>query len=93
MRRQSCRVKSQQREPNGELFEIEYTNFPVGWHECGLAPSNSPIKKEEEGESCVENHETRGSQRSSIGRPLRRATEKVHSYKEAPLNTKMRRPE
>ncbi|RVW17523.1 SHUGOSHIN 2 [Vitis vinifera] len=90
-RRQSCRFKSQQREPNGDLFEIEDAKLPVGWHEGGLAPSNSPIKKEEGDESCVEKHEARGSQRSSIGRPLRRAAEKVQSYKEAPLNTKMRR--
>uniref|UniRef100_F6GW90 Salutaridine reductase n=3 Tax=Vitis vinifera TaxID=29760 RepID=F6GW90_VITVI len=76
-RRQSCRFKSQQREPNGDLFEIEDAKLPVGWHEGGLAPSNSPIKKEEGDESCVEKHEARGSQRSSIGRPLRRAAEKV----------------
>ncbi|KAL6341877.1 hypothetical protein AAG906_038122 [Vitis piasezkii] len=81
----------QQREPNGDLFEIEDAKFPVGWHEGGLAPSNSPIKKEEGDESWVEKHEARGSQRSSVGRPLLRAAEKVQSYKEAPLNTKMRR--
>ena len=73
------------------MFEIEDAKFPVGWHEGGLAPSNSPIKKEEGDESWVEKHEARGSQRSSVGRPLLRAAEKVQSYKEAPLNTKMRR--
>uniref|UniRef100_A0A5B7BEL4 Putative shugoshin-1 n=1 Tax=Davidia involucrata TaxID=16924 RepID=A0A5B7BEL4_DAVIN len=33
------------------------------------------------------------SQRTSIGRPLRKAAERVQSYKEIPLNIKMRRPE
>lgn len=33
----------------------------------------------------------RAQPRSSVGRPLRRAAEKVQSYKELPLNVKMRR--
>ncbi|PWA81651.1 hypothetical protein CTI12_AA185830 [Artemisia annua] len=37
--------------------------------------------------------ECRDSQRMSLGRPSRRAAEKIQSYKETPLNIKMRRPE
>jgi hypothetical protein len=37
--------------------------------------------------------ECRDSQRMSLCRPSRRAAEKIQSYKETPLNIKMRRPE
>ncbi|MFS7915859.1 putative shugoshin [Helianthus anomalus] len=33
------------------------------------------------------------SQRMSFGRPPRKVAGKIHSYKETPLNIKMRRPE
>lgn len=56
-------------------------------HEEEPVPLNSSIKKvEEEGEICM-------PLRSSIGRPLRKAAEKVQSYKEPPLKSKMRRVE
>lgn len=35
--------------------------------------------------------ESKRSERTSIGRPSRKAAEKVQSYKEIPLNLKMRR--
>ncbi|KAK7855803.1 shugoshin 2 [Quercus suber] len=56
-------------------------------------PLNSSFKNEEEGENCVPRNEAQASLRSSIGRPLRKAAEKVQSYKEAPLKSKMRRLE
>ncbi|GJX29797.1 shugoshin 2-like protein [Tanacetum coccineum] len=73
VRRQSARYRSQELEPNENLFEIE----DLKMHEDG--PTLTP--------GC------RGSQRLSLGRPSRRAAEKIQSYKETPLNSKMRRPE
>lgn len=49
-------------------------------------------KEEKEGKSAL-HHQEQGLRRSSIGRPLRKAAEKVSSYKEKPLNVKMRRVE
>lgn len=78
------------------LFEIEDAKYSVSQsldnpiHEDGV-PLNSSIKKEEEGEMCTRRNEGQVSQRSSIGRPLRKAAEKVQSYKEAPIKIKMRR--
>ncbi|KAJ4725017.1 putative Shugoshin-1 [Melia azedarach] len=42
-------------------------------------------------ETCSSRNEAQPSQRSSMGRPLRKAAEKVQSYKEVPVNVKMRR--
>ncbi|KAG6779959.1 hypothetical protein NC652_012115 [Populus alba x Populus x berolinensis] len=89
VRRQSARFKSQEREPAEKLFEIEVAKFPVSRDkskkENGLTSS---ITKEE---TCGAGNEAQASLRSSIGRPLRRAAEKVQSYKEVPVNAKMRR--
>ncbi|KAH8510070.1 hypothetical protein H0E87_007845 [Populus deltoides] len=91
VRRQSARFKSQEREPAEKLFEIEVAKFPVSRDkskkENGLTSS---ITKEE---TCGAGNEAQVSLRSSIGRPLRRAAEKVQSYKEVPVNVKMRRAE
>ncbi|XP_008812402.2 shugoshin-1-like isoform X1 [Phoenix dactylifera] len=52
----------------------------------------NPVKVElQEEKSSSKDHQ--GSRRSSLGRPMRRAAEKVNSYKEVPLNVKMRRNE
>jgi len=48
----------------------------------------SPTSKTERGESSDLRNE---APRCSFGRPLRRAVQKVHSYKEIPVNVKMRR--
>ncbi|XP_059430852.1 SHUGOSHIN 1-like [Corylus avellana] len=96
LRRQSARFKSHEREPAEMLFEIEDAKYSVSQlldnpiHEDGV-PLNSSIRKEEEGEMCMQRNEGQVSQRSSIGRPLRKAAEKVQSYKEAPIKIKMRR--
>ncbi|KAK9279572.1 hypothetical protein L1049_013251 [Liquidambar formosana] len=98
LRRQSARFKSQQREPIENLFEIQDAKFPVSqpldnpMHEDGPTVLGSSVGEEEEQRSASR-FEARESQRSSIGRPLRRAAEKVQSYKEIPLNIKMRRSE
>lgn len=78
VRRQSARFRSQEHEPKENLFEIK----DLKMHEDGQT------SKQKDGKwSCQE------SQRMSFGRPSRRAAEKIQSYKETPLNIKMRRPE
>lgn len=77
------------------LFEIEVAKFPITqpldttpMQEYGLTTAS--VIKEETFEPGNEPHV---AHRSSLGRPVRRAAEKVQSYKEVPLNTKMRRKE
>ncbi|KAI9195305.1 hypothetical protein LWI28_013664 [Acer negundo] len=92
LRRQSARFhfQSQEREPAENLFEIEDTklldtlppNDPM--HEDFSTPAGSSSVANKE--TCSVRSETQVSKRSSIGRPLRRAAEKVQSYKEVPLN-------
>ncbi|KAK4607563.1 hypothetical protein RGQ29_001418 [Quercus rubra] len=98
LRRQSARFKSHEREPTENLFEIEDAKLLVSQsRENSIqeepVPLNSSFKNEDEGENCVPRNEAQASLRSSIGRPLRKAAEKVQSYKEAPLKSKMRREE
>ncbi|XP_021672685.2 shugoshin-1 isoform X1 [Hevea brasiliensis] len=106
LRRQSARFKSHEREPMQNLFEIEDAKFPITrpldspMQEDGLiTQSGSSVVKEETFEPGNEAHVAQRSSLgrpvrravSSLGRPVRRAVEKVQSYKEVPLNTKMRR--
>ncbi|KAI7980066.1 SHUGOSHIN 2 [Camellia lanceoleosa] len=90
LRRQSARFRYQQHEPNEDLFEIEDAKFLLA-----PTPFGSPIRKEENDENCAPagsaGSDARESQRTSLGRPMRRAVQKVQSYKETPLNIKMRR--
>ncbi|GKV01300.1 hypothetical protein SLEP1_g13864 [Rubroshorea leprosula] len=78
LRRQSAMFKSKGQEKSGNLFEIvDAATFAVN------QTPDTPMHVKEE---------TRvSSRRCSVGRPLRRAVEKVQSYKEVPLNVKMRR--
>ncbi|CAN4119410.1 unnamed protein product [Withania somnifera] len=91
LRRKSTYSKVQHPEPAAEdLFELE-----------GLAvPFNSPVHKDgfvQSPSSGVEEvkHDKENvaqlSRKNSIGRPSRKAAKKVHSYKEIPVNIKMRR--
>ncbi|XVF20311.1 hypothetical protein REPUB_Repub11eG0187400 [Reevesia pubescens] len=80
LRRQSARFKSQEREPTTEnLFEIDDVTF--------AATQQLDTPMHEDGPTPLGS----SKQRSSIGRPLRKAVEKVQSYKEVPVNVKMRR--
>ncbi|KAG6669767.1 hypothetical protein CIPAW_01G266600 [Carya illinoinensis] len=85
LRRQSARFKSEEPEQAEDLFEIEDAKFPVSpvvddlVHDIGRTRSGL--------------FEAQQMRRSSVGRPLRRAAEKVQSYKETPINVKMRRQE
>ncbi|PIN02417.1 hypothetical protein CDL12_25069 [Handroanthus impetiginosus] len=99
LRRQSAGSRITHEEPTENLFEIDDVNFPV------VSPSNqtknevgsSLLTKPTEG--VLSNDGSRFSElerearRTSIARPMRKAVEKVQSYKEIPLNVKMRRSE
>lgn len=96
LRRQSARVRSQEQEPDENLFEIGDAQFlagPAVDYPLSKVSSNSFARKEEEKENCGTNSDALQSRRSSMGRPSRRAAVKVQSYKEVPLNIKMRRSE
>lgn len=88
LKRQSVRLRLNH-EPPVELFEIDVANFPMSYQTMNDKP-NSSMKENQEGLQGSSNASE--PQRSSLGRPLRRAAEKVHSYKEPSLAAKMRRP-
>ncbi|XP_023550313.1 SHUGOSHIN 2-like isoform X3 [Cucurbita pepo subsp. pepo] len=58
--------------------------------EVKIVPTSS-VETEDNGNS-TDRSEVQERRRTSVGRPLRRAAEKIQSYKEIPLNVKMRRP-
>jgi len=78
LRRQSARFTSQQHEPAENLFEI---GDPM--HEGAAAAATQ--RSDETRDS--------GRSRTSLGRPMRKAAEKVQSYKEIPIKIKLRRTE
>ncbi|KAF5772677.1 putative shugoshin [Helianthus annuus] len=87
VRTQSARFTSQEHEADENLFEIK---------DLKLHDEYGPTLKvnvEQENDKCGSKSEPQNSQRMSFSRPSRRAAEKVQSYKEVPLNIKMRRPE
>ncbi|XP_024957566.1 SHUGOSHIN 2 isoform X2 [Citrus sinensis] len=94
VRRQSARFKSQERAPTENLFEIEDSKLPATqplddpMHEDNSIQAGSSTANEEFSSS---RNEARLSHRSSMGRPSRKAAEKVQSYKELPLKVKMRK--
>ncbi|RDY12249.1 Shugoshin 1 [Mucuna pruriens] len=93
MRRQTNRFRPENPEPTEDFFEIDDAKFNVSQLSDNMleknCPTTSTVTSGQENNGCTfEPQETR---RSSIGRPLRRTVEKVVSYKEAPLNVKMRR--
>ncbi|KAF5196966.1 Shugoshin-1 like [Thalictrum thalictroides] len=94
LRRQSARFKPEQVEPTEDLFEIEDANFlPSTSLDEGMPNGSASSTTDEGNERKIElDSDTPACRRSSIGRPARRAAEKVQSYKEKPLNIKMRRP-
>ena len=84
-------------ESTEDLFEIDDAKFPSSQPCDDLRYDNSStslcssVKREDEGDGFLE-VAAPDFRRSSIGgRPLRRAAERVQSYKEIPLNVKMRR--
>ncbi|KAJ0714880.1 putative shugoshin [Helianthus annuus] len=87
VRWQSARFTSQEHEADENLFEIKDLKLHDDY-----GPT-SKVSIEQENDKCGSKSEPENSQRMSFGRPSRRAAEKVQSYKEVPLNIKMRRPE
>ncbi|XP_022992970.1 SHUGOSHIN 2-like isoform X3 [Cucurbita maxima] len=59
--------------------------------EIKIVPTSS-VETKDNGNS-TDRSEVQECRRTSVGRPLRRAAEKIQSYKEIPLNVKMRRPQ
>ncbi|THF94168.1 SHUGOSHIN 2-like isoform X6 [Camellia sinensis] len=99
LRRQSARFKSEEPESTEDVFEIDDAKFPAcSLHDDQMQEDGSPsmcllVKKIDKEVNSDSSDETLVLQRSSIGRPLRLAAKKVQSYKETPLNMKMRRLE
>ncbi|XP_014512616.1 SHUGOSHIN 2 isoform X2 [Vigna radiata var. radiata] len=91
-RRQTNRFKPENPEPTEDLFVLDDAKFNVSQISDDMSEKCCPtstITSGQENNSCsFVSGETR---RSSVGRPLRRTVEKVVSYKEVPLNVKMRR--
>ncbi|XAR72146.1 hypothetical protein NMG60_11018683 [Bertholletia excelsa] len=96
-RRQSAGFKSNESDPNNEedLFEIDDVKFPVssldGDQLQGDTSTSTCLLDEKDDK--VGRGSTDEIRRSSIGRPLRQAAQKVQSYKEIAVNVKMRRIE
>ncbi|KAK8575631.1 hypothetical protein V6N13_033136 [Hibiscus sabdariffa] len=102
LRRQSARFKAQAPETNKDVFEVDNARILVlstsddKVHESSqLYSDDSSVKSEQDnGNMTVSSRiEAQELRRVSAGRPLRRAVEKVQSYKEMKLNVKMRRKE
>uniref|UniRef100_A0A0D9XKB1 Shugoshin C-terminal domain-containing protein n=1 Tax=Leersia perrieri TaxID=77586 RepID=A0A0D9XKB1_9ORYZ len=82
-RRKSMRTPvPQPSEHREDLFEIEDVQLAIG--DC--SSSNT-----DKNETLSEQSSSQFPRRSSLGRPIRRATERVSSYKEPPVNIKLRR--
>ncbi|WCJ19249.1 Shugoshin C terminus [Euphorbia peplus] len=89
-RRQSARFRHQEevQEPTGDSPQIDNVKVPVSpLHECDPASS---VEIKFESAECISQSEDSNLKRTSI-RPKRQAAEKVQSYKEIPVNVKMRR--
>ncbi|KAK4430991.1 shugoshin 2 [Sesamum alatum] len=96
VRRQSARFKAEEVKPVEDSFDANDTSIPA----CSLlnepvaekeSTSENPSVKVEDNEGSSDHrHESQESGRPSL-RPSRLAAKKVQSYKEKPINIKMRR--
>lgn len=99
MRRQSARFTSEEPEATEDKFGADDAKLPEcspsdQVQEDGPAPVHSSALKDDGGSSSGLNvDDAKELQRPSMGRPSRQAVKKVPSYKEIPLNVKMRRTE
>ncbi|MFQ6644110.1 hypothetical protein Gotur_018355, partial [Gossypium turneri] len=99
LRRQSAKIRAQEPETSIDVFDVDDVKCLFSStsddkvHESGQLSSDSSVKSEqEEGNTSMSTRsEAQELRRVSVGRPLRRAVEKVQSYKEMKLNVKMRR--
>ncbi|XP_076884402.1 uncharacterized protein LOC143533529 [Bidens hawaiensis] len=88
VRRQTVGFTSQEDEFNENLFEIKDLNV----HEY-YSPTSKTITQQKHEKCGLKPKQQQESQRISFGRPPRKAADKIHTYKETPLNVKMRRPQ
>ncbi|MED6135272.1 hypothetical protein PIB30_044786 [Stylosanthes scabra] len=92
MRRQSARFKPLNPEPTEDSFEVDDAKFAVS-HLCDMSDESAPKTSSETSQQVKkETNDPWETRRSSVGRPMRQTAGKVVSYKEVPLNKKMRRP-
>lgn len=84
-KRQSARFKHDDPKPAEDLFHTDEMDDKMLEVDVG-----SSVKNDEDSLPKKVSDESR---RSSISRPSRGVANKVQSYKEIPLNVKMRRPE
>ncbi|KAE9612149.1 hypothetical protein Lal_00022302 [Lupinus albus] len=96
-RRQSARFKSENLEPAIDSFEIDDAKFAISLLCDDMSEKSGPTSSSlNSGQENIENDgrrfDPREIRRSSVGRPLRQSVVKIQSYKEIPLNMKMRRP-
>ncbi|KAL1096167.1 hypothetical protein V6Z11_D06G206000 [Gossypium hirsutum] len=99
LRRQSAKIRAQEPEMSVDVSDVDDVRCLFSStsddkvHESGQLSSDSSVKSEqEEGNTSMSTRsEAQELRRVSVGRPLRRAVEKVQSYKEMKLNVKMRR--
>ncbi|XP_027162460.1 SHUGOSHIN 1 [Coffea eugenioides] len=97
-RRQSARFKCAKPKPSDDISEMKDAEISScllrddKMEEEGLNSTSSFKNEEKEGISAPV-FDAQGSRRSSMNRPLRQAAKKVQTYKEIPVNIKMRRSE
>ncbi|XP_040950627.1 SHUGOSHIN 2 isoform X5 [Gossypium hirsutum] len=97
LRRQSARFKAEEPETTKDVFKVADKNSLISSpcddkvHQSGPISSDSSVRIEHEEGCMAPRNEAEEPRRASTGRPLRRAAEKVQSYKEMKLNVKMRR--
>ncbi|ONK70957.1 uncharacterized protein A4U43_C04F3250 [Asparagus officinalis] len=90
--RRACNMKTELSEQSESLFEIEDIKFALRSQEDRCFDSTQDSTEKDR--SVSPGNQNQGSRRRSlIGRPMRRAAEKVNSYKEVPLKMKLRRVE
>lgn len=99
MRRQSTRFKKAESKPTENLNDEDDTNFSKlvspDNHDLEDGPIfvNKSLKHEDKERISDLQDDSQELERSYQCRPSRVAVRKVQSYKEIPLNVKMRRPE
>jgi hypothetical protein len=90
LRRQSALFKPENPEPSEDFFDVDDPKFEVS-NICDDISESLPTASSATSENNACAPGPQEVRRSSIGRPLRRSAVKVVSYKEVPLNVKMRR--